>query len=128
MRIKKANPDNVAPPIAQYHHVTVIPRDAELIVLSGQIGNDKGGVLPHDIESQCANALENIKAILESEGVTTDNVFKINFWLTEDIDRGIYLKKWSEFHNGNPPATTYAYVAGLARPEIKIEIEAWAAR
>ncbi|CAM4226801.1 L-PSP family endoribonuclease [Bacillus manliponensis] len=128
MKIKKTNPENVSPPIAQYHHLTVIPRDAELIVLSGQVGNDKHGVLPKDIESQFVNALKNIKAILESEHVTTDNIFKINFWLTEKIDRTFFVEKWNEFHGGNPPATTYAYVAGLANPDIKIEVEAWAAK
>ncbi|WP_313799099.1 RidA family protein [Cytobacillus sp.] len=93
MEIKKTNPTNVSPPIAQYHHVAVIPRDAEIVVLSGQIGNDKNGSLPKDIESQFVNALENIKAILESEHVSISNVFKINFWLTEDIDRNIFLEK-----------------------------------
>jgi enamine deaminase RidA (YjgF/YER057c/UK114 family) len=128
MEIKKANPEKVSPPIAQYHHVTVIPRDAELVVLSGQIGNDKDGILPNDIESQFVNALANIKIILESESVSTNNIFKINFWLTEEIDRKVFLEKWNEFHNGHPPATTYAYVAALANPDIKIEIEAWAAK
>lgn len=128
MEIKKTNPKNVSPPIAQYHHVAVIPRDAEIVVLSGQIGNDKNGTLPKDIESQFVNALENIMAILESENVSISNVFKINFWLTEDIDRNIFLEKWNEFHKGNPPATTYAYVSGLANADLKIEIEAWAAK
>ncbi|GGI13829.1 MULTISPECIES: RidA family protein [Gottfriedia] len=128
MEIKKANPNNVSPPIAAYHHVTVIPKEADLIVLSGQIGNDKDGILPKDIENQFANALENIKAILESEDVDVKNIFKINFWLTETIDRTFYIEKWNEFHNGNPPATTLAYVTALANPDIKIEIEAWAAR
>ncbi len=128
MEIKKANPNNVSPPIAAYHHVTVIPKEADLIVLSGQIGNDKDGVLPKDIEKQFANALANIKAILESEDVDVKNIFKINFWLTETIDRKFYVEKWNEFHNGNPPATTLAYVTALANPDIKIEIEAWAAR
>ncbi|WP_053365650.1 RidA family protein [Bacillus sp. FJAT-27245] len=128
MKIQKSNPENVAPPIAAYHHVTVIPRDADLVVLSGQIGSDKEGNLPDDIESQFANALENIKAILKSEGVELSNVFKINFWLTEKIDREFYLEKWSAIHNQSPPATTLAYVSALARPEIKVEIEAWAAK
>lgn len=128
MEIKKSNPVSVAPPIAAYHHVTVIPRDAELVVLSGQIGSDKKGNLPDDIESQFANALENIKAILKSEGVELSNVFKINFWLTEKIDREFYLEKWNAFHNQSPPATTLAYVSALASPEIKVEIEAWAAK
>ncbi|MBB2482891.1 RidA family protein [Bacillus sp. APMAM] len=128
MQIKKANPENVAPPIAQYHHVTVIPREAELVVLSGQVGNDKNGTIPDDIETQFVNALDNIKSILKSEGIDVTNVFKINIWLTESINRELYLKKWSEFHKQSPPATTLAYVVGLARPEIKVEVEAWAAK
>ena len=128
MEIKKSNPETVSPPIAGYHHVTVIPKDADLIVLSGQIGNDKSGNLPKDIENQFSNALENIKAILLSEGVDTNQIFKINFWMTEKVDRKFFTEKWNEFHNGNPPATTLAYVTALANPDIKIEIEAWAAR
>lgn len=128
MQIKKANPENVAPPIASYHHVAVIPKDAELVVLSGQVGNDKNGTIPDDIETQFVNALENIKSILKSEGINVSNVFKINIWLTESINRDLYVEKWSEFHNQSPPATTLAYVAALARPEIKVEVEAWAAK
>lgn len=128
MEIKKTNPNNVSPPIAAYHHVTVIPKEADLIVLSGQIGNDKNGIIPKEIEKQFANALENIKSILESEEVDVNNIFKINFWLTETVDRQFYTEKWNEFHKGNPPATTLAYVTALANPEIKVEIEAWAAR
>lgn len=128
MKITKTNPDSIAPPIAQYHHIAVVPRDAELVVLSGQIGSDKNGHLPEDIETQFSNALENIKALLISEGIDTGNVFKINIWLTDKIDREFYTKKWEEFHQKSPPATTLAYVAALARPELKVEVEAWAAR
>ncbi|MDZ5473064.1 RidA family protein [Bacillus sp. 31A1R] len=128
MKIRKSNPTNVAPPIAQYSHVSVIPRDAELVVLSGQIGNNIDGVLPSDIESQFANAIENIKLILQSEGMETNSVFKINIWLTEPINREVYTEIWSSFHNQSPPATTLAYASALARPDIKVEVEAWAAR
>lgn len=128
MKIRKSNPENVAPPVAQYSHVAVIPKDAELVVLSGQIGNDKDGILPSDIETQFANALGNIRSIFESEGVNLNNVFKINFWFTEQLDRKTYLEEWNKFSTQSPPATTLAYVSALARPEIKVEIEAWAAK
>ncbi|OEH91124.1 RidA family protein [Bacillus solimangrovi] len=128
MEIKKSNPESVAPPIGKYHHLTIIPRDAELLVLSGQVGNDRNGEIPDNIETQYANALKNITSILKSEGVNTCNIFKINIWFTENIDREYFTEKWSEFHNESPPATTLAYVSALARPEIKVEIEAWAAR
>ncbi|MED4126493.1 RidA family protein [Halalkalibacterium halodurans] len=104
MEIRKINPENLAAPIANYHHVAVIPRDAELVVLSGQIGNDKNGDLPTDIESQFVNALENIRAILHSEGVDLKNLFKINLWLTEDLDKAFFSERWNEFHGGYPPS------------------------
>ncbi|PEJ56879.1 MULTISPECIES: RidA family protein [unclassified Bacillus (in: firmicutes)] len=128
MEIKKVNPEAVAAPLGQYSHITIVPRNAELVVLSGQVGNDKNGNLPKDIESQFENALENIKRILESEKIDLNNIFKINFWLTENIDRQFFLDCWGQFHAGNPPATTYAYVSSLVNPNIKIEVEAWAAR
>lgn len=128
MEFKKSNPNQVAPPIAQYSHVVVIPKNADLVVLSGQIGNDKDGHLPSEIEVQFANALENIKSILKSEGLDASSIFKVNFWFTEKMNREFYIEKWSEFYIETPPATTLAYVAALARPEIKVEIEVWAAK
>ncbi|MEH7399463.1 hypothetical protein [Gottfriedia acidiceleris] len=37
MIIKKVNPDSVAAPVGQYSHVTIVPRHAELVVLSGLV-------------------------------------------------------------------------------------------
>ncbi|WP_176522452.1 MULTISPECIES: hypothetical protein [unclassified Bacillus (in: firmicutes)] len=37
MIIKKVNPDSVAAPVRQYSHVTIVPRHAELVVLSGLV-------------------------------------------------------------------------------------------
>ncbi|MFC3780532.1 hypothetical protein ACFOS2_07570 [Bacillus chungangensis] len=52
----------------------------------------------------------------------------MNFWLTEDIEKNIFSEIWAKFHKGHPPATTKAFVSALANPDIKIEIEAWAAK
>jgi enamine deaminase RidA (YjgF/YER057c/UK114 family) len=39
-----------------------------------------------------------------------------------------FVEIWSQFHGGNPPATTMGYVTALAQPALKVEVEAWAAR
>ncbi|MDA5110394.1 hypothetical protein O3V59_18700 [Brevibacillus thermoruber] len=43
MKVIRKNPDNVAPPIGVYTHLSIIPRDADLLVLSGQVGTDLDG-------------------------------------------------------------------------------------
>ncbi|MBN6187630.1 RidA family protein [Aneurinibacillus sp. BA2021] len=128
MTVIRKNPANVAPPIGSYTHLSIVPRESELLVLSGQVGIDTDGNIPSSVEEQVRNALHNIVLILESEGVTVEDVIKINFWLTENLERETFVELWSEFHGGKPPATTIAYVSSLVRPELKVEIEAWAAR
>jgi ribosomal-protein-alanine N-acetyltransferase len=124
----RKNPDNVAPPIGAYTHLSIIPRGSELLVLSGQVGTDLDGNIPADVAEQLRNALHNVTRILSSEGVPSEGIIKINIWLTESIDREQFQALWNEFHGGNPPATTLAYVSSLAQPHIKVEVEAWAAR
>jgi enamine deaminase RidA (YjgF/YER057c/UK114 family) len=128
LKVIRKNPDNVAPPIGAYTHLSIIPRGADLLVLSGQVGTDLDGNIPVDVEEQLRNALINVTRILDSEGVTSEGILKINIWLTESIDREKFLAMWNEFHGGNPPATTLAYVSALAQPHIKVEVEAWASR
>lgn len=128
MQVMRKNPENVAPPVGSYTHLSVVPRGTDLLVLSGQVGTDAHGNIPESVEEQFRNALHNVTSILRSEGVTPDGIVKINIWFTESMDREKFLALWNEFHGGNPPATTLAYVSALAQPHIKVEVEAWAAR
>ncbi|NOU57957.1 RidA family protein [Brevibacillus borstelensis] len=128
LEIIRKNPENVAPPIGSYSHLTIVPREADILVLSGQVGTDRDGNLPEGVEEQLRNALNNVTSILSSEGVTSEGILKINIWLTEMINRDQFTAIWKEFHGGNPPSTTMAYVSALAQPKLKVEVEAWAAR
>lgn len=126
--IIRKNPDIVAPPVGSYSHLTIVPRDKDILVLAGQVGTDPEGNVPADVNDQLRNALLNVTRILNSEGVTSDGIVKINLWLTEEIDRDRFIEMWNEFHGGQPPSTTLAYVSALAQPAFKVEVEAWAAR
>ncbi len=128
MKIIRKNPENVAPPIGSYSHLSIVPKGADILVLSGQVGTDLDGNIPVTVEEQFRNALNNVTRILSSEGVTSEGIIKINIWLTELIDRAQFTAIWNEFHKGNPPSTTLAYVSALAQPTLKVEVEAWAAR
>ena len=128
MSIRKANPPEVAPPVGDYCHLAVVPAGSDLLVLAGQVGVDRSGALPAEVDAQLRNALANALAILSSEGLGPDAVIKVNLWLVGKLDRQDFLRVWQGFHQGSPPPTTYAYVAGLARPEFQVEVEVWAAR
>ena len=128
MTIERKNPDTLAPPVGRYHHLCVIPAGSDLLAIAGQVGLDADGNLPETVEDQLQNALDNIQRILASEGLDVSAVFKINIWLAEQVDMERYVEMWRGFHKDEPPATMFAYVARLIRPEYLVEVEAWAAR
>jgi ribosomal-protein-alanine N-acetyltransferase len=126
--IEKKNPPTIAPPVGRYKHLAVIPANSDLLAIAGQVGVDAAGHLPATVEAQLENALANVTAILASEGLDATAVFKVNLWLAAPIDMERYVAAWRAFHHDDPPATMFAYVARLIRPEYLCEVEAWAAR
>nr|WP_242013669.1 Rid family hydrolase [Bacillus safensis] len=51
-----------------------------------QKGTDIDGQIPSSLNDQVTNTFENIKKILESEGLNEEHVIKVNIWATEEID------------------------------------------
>lgn len=90
----------------------VVISDAKyMIELSGQIGL-KDGKLVEGIENQTEQCMENIKSILEEQGLTLDNLIKVRIFLTDMADYGkvneVYAKYFTEF-----PARVALAVKGL---------------
>jgi enamine deaminase RidA (YjgF/YER057c/UK114 family) len=122
------NPPVVAPPIANYSHVATVPAGSDLLMLAGQVGNAPDGTLATGAEAQYERALSNIAAILKSQGATPANLVKLTIYLVDPIDPA-HAKAIREkaFGTAAPPSTL-VYVVRLARPEIKVEIDAMAVR
>ncbi|WP_369899795.1 RidA family protein [Bacillus manliponensis] len=126
--ITRKNPTNMPGPVGNYTHITKIPRNAELFVSSGQIGINQDGQFPESMNEQISNTFKNISKVLESEELTAANIIKVNIWATEKIDWEHMDFKWEQLFNTEYPAMTIGYISELGLPEIKIEIEIWAAR
>jgi len=127
-RITRKNPIQAPSPVGNYSHLTIIPKDATMYALSGQIGVGQTGELPSLLTEQVKNTLKNIQIILETEGLNADNVVKVNIWATEEIDWDDFYRQWETMF-GNPyPSMTIAYITALGLPDIKIEIDIWAAK
>lgn len=127
-KVIRKNPQGIAMPIGDYSHLTIVPKGAELITLSGQVGIDREGNIPDSVEEQFQISLENIVSLLKSENLDTNGIIKINIWLTEKVDKEVFVDIYKKFHKGSPPSMTLAYVMALGTPYLKVEVEVLAAR
>ncbi|GLC30560.1 RidA family protein [Clostridium omnivorum] len=120
------NPKNIHEPVAAYAHQVEVSGQNRWLVMSGQIGKDENGFLPNDAVEQLENALDNIVRNLHAATMEVTDLVKLVFYMVGTIDapkRGEALSKAFKGHN---PCMTLMYVAGLADPSIKVEIDAWA--
>ncbi|MES5919585.1 RidA family protein [Bacillus cereus group sp. RP37] len=126
--ITRKNPTNMLEPVGNYTHITKVPRNAELFVSSGQIGMNQDGQFPESMNEQISNTFKNVSKVLDSEKLTAANIIKVNIWATEKIDWEHMDLEWEQLFNTEYPAMTIGYISELGLPEIKIEIEIWAAK
>lgn len=128
MKIIRKTPSNVNQPVGDYAHITKIPAGMDTYVLSGQIGVQEDGSIPTSFEAEITQMFVNIKAVLDTEGLSHENVTKVNIWSVPEIDWDFFYTEWNAFFEGNYPSMTIAYVKALGLPEINIEIDIWAAK
>ena len=127
MGLRFVDPPNGPPPAASYRHLAVVPSGSRLLVLAGQIGNLSDGTIVEGLEAQYEQALININAIVASEGGTPEDVARITVFLVERPERPFALEIDKKHFPAGPPTKSWIHVAGLFRPEVKVEIEAIAA-
>jgi enamine deaminase RidA (YjgF/YER057c/UK114 family) len=111
-----------------YSNVVVAQGAVKTIYVGGQNAvNAKGEVVGiGDIGAQSRQVLDNIEIALAAGGATLENVVKWNIYIVQgyDIMPGYqaFQERWG--NRPNPPTVSMAFVAGLARPEYLIEIDA----
>ncbi len=102
-----------------------------VLVCSGQTAIAEDGAQPtsSDMGDQVKKAFENLRGVLEAAGLAASDVIRVNYYTT-DVDELVTVlgPLAAEFFGGNLPASTLLGVARLAFPQLKIEIEATAAR
>lgn len=122
------NPQDIHKPVGAYSHQIEIKGNERLLVISGQVGMRSDGTVPEDPVEQIAIAFENILRNLRAAAMDVKDLVKINYYLVGEFDttkrREVILSKLQ----GHQPCSTLVYVAGLASPVYKVEIEAWASR
>jgi len=109
-------------PIGPY---TPIVRAGEWLICSGQIGMRDGALVDGGVQAQAAQAIANVKALLESEGATLDNVVKTTVFLTHISDFALVNETYVAGFGDHRPARSAIAVAALPMGAL-VEVEAWA--
>ncbi|WP_238907480.1 MULTISPECIES: RidA family protein [Clostridium] len=120
------NPRNIHEPVADYTHQVEVSGQARWLVMSGQIGKYNDGPIPEDPIEQIEIAMDNIVKNLEASNMEVKDLVKVVFYLVGNIDNSKRVEAVSKVLQGHKPCMTLLYVASLANPSIKVEIDAWA--
>lgn len=119
-------PDGVAPGNGYTHVVTGTGR---LVAVSGQIALDAQGALvgADDPAAQARQVFDNLGRCLAAAGGTFADVVKLTYYVTDIGYLPAIRAVRDEFvDTGRPPASTAVQVGALARPDLLLEVEAFA--
>lgn len=79
--------------------------------------------LPDDITAQTHAAMQNIKTVLDSRGLTWRNVVKITEYLTDARDADEIHAVLGEYFGDWFPASTMVVVSALSAPGARLELD-----
>ncbi|MFF0741235.1 RidA family protein [Streptomyces sp. NPDC004111] len=116
-----------APPTNGYSHAVAF--GGPMVVVSGQVPVDGEGrpVGEGDAEAQVRQVYANLATALEAAGSGLRDVVKLTVFLTDLDDLPAFRRVRDEHQDpARPPACSLVRVAGLVRPEFRVEVEAWA--
>jgi enamine deaminase RidA (YjgF/YER057c/UK114 family) len=122
------NPADVHAPLGGYAHQVEVAGPERLLIISGQVGMLPDGSLPDDALAQLEAALANVERNLQAAGMDVGDLVKLTYYLAGPMDTPARRALTAGWLRGHTPCSTLVYVAGLASPAYKVEVEAWASR
>lgn len=123
MAISFSNSDGVHAPAPSYHHVALVSGAGRRLLMSGQVGTRPDGSTPEGGAEQIEQALANLLAHLSAHGMGPRDIVKMTTFLTDPALIPVLREKRSAAMQGAAPASTLLVVAGLAAPQLVVEIE-----
>lgn len=120
------NPQDIHEPVGLYSHQIEIRGNERMLVIAGQVGMRLDGTVPEDPFEQIEVAFENILRNLRAANMDVTDIVKIMYYFVGDIDAAKRREVIASKLQGHRPCSTLLFVAGLASPVYKVEIDAWA--
>jgi enamine deaminase RidA (YjgF/YER057c/UK114 family) len=103
--------------------------DGDFAFVAGTTGYDYATMtLPADVTSQSRNCFKTIEAALKEAGFAMADIVRATYYITRREDADTLFAVCGEVLGEIRPAATLLVVAGLYKPEMKVEIEVTAKR
>ncbi|MCH7832880.1 MAG: RidA family protein [Proteobacteria bacterium] len=109
-------------------HGVEVPAGARLLFTNGQVGTKPDGSTPEATAEQVEVIFERLKAVLKAADMTLNDIVRFDVYMTDRADIDPFAEVRDRVMGDHKPGATLLVVNGLARPELKIEIEAVAAK
>lgn len=109
-------------------HGVEVPAGARLLFTNGQVGTKPDGSTPEATAEQVEVIFDRLKAVLKAADMTLNDIVCFDFYVTDRADIDPFAEVRDRIMGDHKPGATLLVVNGLARPELKIEIEAVAAK
>ena len=95
------------------------------LYIGGQNGTDaSGAIVAGGIAEQTSQAMRNVLSVLQAAKAGPENVAKLNIYLAADADLNAGFGASAAVWGNHPTAITVLRVAGFARPDALVEIDA----
>jgi enamine deaminase RidA (YjgF/YER057c/UK114 family) len=103
--------------------------DGDFAFVSGTTGYDYATMtMPADVTSQTRNCFKTIEQALRDGGFAMADIVRATYYITDVTDADAHFAVCGELLGDIRPAATLLVVAGLYKPEMKVEIEVTAKR
>ncbi len=103
--------------------------DGDFAFVAGTTGYDYAAMtMPADVTSQSRNCFRTIEAALKEAGFAMADIVRATYYITDARDAEAHFAVCGEVLGEIRPAATLLVVAGLYKPEMKVEIEVTAKR
>ena len=98
------------------------------VFVAGQVATNENGELVGigDAKAQSEQCFKNVEAALTAAGASWDDVTKITCFLVNADDYAAYAEVRNGIFPENGPASSTVIVTALVRPEMLVEVEAFA--
>jgi enamine deaminase RidA (YjgF/YER057c/UK114 family) len=103
--------------------------DGDFCFVAGTTGYDYATMkMPVSVADQARNAFRTVADVLGEAGFALSDVVRATYYIVDRSDADAVLAVCGEYLRDIRPAGTILIVAGLLRPEMKVEIEVTARR
>ena len=111
-----------------FTNVIAVSGTVKTVYVGGQNSVDASGAIvgKGDLRAQVEQVLSNLQAALAAAGAELHHVVKWNIYVLQGQDLRVgfevFQRVWG--NRPNPPTITGVFVAGLARPDLLLEMDA----